>query len=144
MTEMPTPEKKSDLSWLLEGLVTGTPGARSAVVASDDGLRKAVFAIDGDEADKLSAIATALLSLGVALRDFKGVQGGLRQVMIEHDGCFLFVTAAGSRALLCVLTDTSADVGMIGHAMQKLVNGVETALATPPRTETAPPGVRTR
>ncbi len=142
MTEISTPKKQSDLGWLLEGLVTSTPGARSAVVASDDGLRKAVFAIDGDEADKLSAIATALFSLGIALRDFTGVEGGLRQVMIEHDGCFLFVTAAGTRALLCVLTDTSADVGMVGHAMQKLVNGVETALATPARVGMMPPGLR--
>ncbi|GAB3997851.1 hypothetical protein GCM10029992_22020 [Glycomyces albus] len=53
----------SDLSWLLDGLIEKVPGARSALLLSADGIKKAFSGLEADQADQLSAIASGMFSL---------------------------------------------------------------------------------
>jgi predicted regulator of Ras-like GTPase activity (Roadblock/LC7/MglB family) len=57
----------------------------------------------------------------------------VRQTIVEMEGAFLFVTAAGSGACLAVLADSSSDIGLIAYEMAMLVKRVGQTLTTPTR-----------
>lgn len=135
-----TTGQHSSLNWLLEELITGVVGARHAVVLSTDGmLIDKSNSLSRDEADQLAAMASSIQSLarGVSKR-FSG--GQVRQNVVEMTRAFLFVTAAGEGACLALLADDSADMGMIGYEMNRLVKRVREHLSAAPRnTATAVP-----
>jgi predicted regulator of Ras-like GTPase activity (Roadblock/LC7/MglB family) len=137
MNENSNPHSK--LSWLLEELVTGVVGARHAVVLSTDGmLIERSSGLPKDEADQLAAMASAIQSLARGVGDrFDG--GQVRQNIVEMARAFLFVTAAGEGACLALLADDTADMGMIGYEMNRLVQRVRQHLSAAPRN--APVGV---
>ncbi|HEX3788106.1 MAG TPA: roadblock/LC7 domain-containing protein [Pseudonocardiaceae bacterium] len=123
----------ANLNWLLEELVTGVVGARHAIVLSTDGmLIERSNGLPKDEADQLAAMASALQSLarGVGER-FEG--GLVRQNIVEMAHGFLFVTAAGEGACLALLAEETADMGMIGYEMNRLVKRVRQHLSAAPR-----------
>jgi predicted regulator of Ras-like GTPase activity (Roadblock/LC7/MglB family) len=128
------PHQHSKLSWLLEELVTGVVGARHAVVLSTDGmLIERSNGLPKDEADQLAAMASAIQSLAKGVGDrFDG--GTVRQNIVEMARAFLFVTAAGEGACLALLADDTADMGMIGYEMNRLVQRVRQHLSAAPRT----------
>jgi predicted regulator of Ras-like GTPase activity (Roadblock/LC7/MglB family) len=130
----PSAGQSADLDWLLEQFVKRVPHARSAVVASTDGVRKHTHGLGVDDSDRLSAIATGLFSLGKGIGHLHGQAGGeVRQVVVEHDGALLFVSAAGAGAVLAVLASGEADPALIGYEMAQLVKSVSGYLSTPPR-----------
>lgn len=136
-----SPDQPSGLDWLLEQFVKRVAHARSAVVASTDGVRKQVYGLNRDEADVLSAIAVGLFSLGRRIGSLgRQGSGAVRQVAVEHDDAYLFVAAAGVGAVLGVLASTEADPGVIGYEMTQLVKSVAPYLATPARPGLAPSG----
>ncbi|MEU1707649.1 roadblock/LC7 domain-containing protein [Streptomyces sp. NPDC005706] len=128
-----TPLSGRPLDWLLENLVGRVPGARSAVLASSDGVRKFCHGLGNDDADRLAALATGLFSLGRIVGELSHSQGGVQQVVVEHEAGLLFVSAAGSGAVLGVLASPQADPGAVGFAMTQLVREVPSHLATPAR-----------
>jgi uncharacterized protein len=133
----PKTSTTADLAWLVDDLVDRIAEARQAVVLSADGLLIAASRdFDREDAEHLSAVAAALQSLarGVARR-FDG--GGIRQTIIEMDGAFLFVTAAGRGACLAVLGTDDADVGLIAYEMAMLVARAGEYLAAASRSDTA-------
>lgn len=123
----------SKLNWLLEELVTGVVGARHAVVLSTDGmLIERSTGLPKDEADQLAAMASAIHSLAKGVGDrFDG--GVVRQNIVEMARAFLFVTAAGEGACLALLAEDTADMGMIGYEMNRLVQRVRQHLSAAPR-----------
>lgn len=124
-----------DLDWLLENLLQRTPGARHALVLSKDGLKLChTAALDVDKADQLSAIASGIQSLcyGASV-EFGDGSGGVRQSMTEFHGGLLFVVEAGIGAHLAVIANDEADVGVIGHNMNELVEQIGDYLSSPPR-----------
>ncbi|MCQ4079154.1 roadblock/LC7 domain-containing protein [Streptomyces sp. RB6PN25] len=134
----------SDLDWLLTNFAKQVPHVRSALVASADGLKKYVHGLDPDGADKLAAIASGLCSLARSSSVTFGGSPVVRQVIAELDDTLLFVSSAGSGALLAVIASSEADAGVIGYEMAQLVRRVPSYLATPPRFEPAPPGSTVR
>lgn len=128
-----TGEAAGKLDWLLDDLVARVPTAKQAVVLSVDGLL--MGSSDGlsrDDAEHLAAVASGFSSLARgAARRFNG--GPVRQTIIEMDAAFLFVTAAGDGACLAVLSDASADIGLIAYEMAMLVKRVGQSLSTPTR-----------
>ena len=54
--------------------------------------------------------------------------------MTEFHGGILFIVEAGEGAHLAVLADEDADVGLIGHTMDELVEQLGAFLVAPPRT----------
>ena len=123
----------TNLDWLLSSLVQRVPHTRSAVLLSSDGLAKAVHGLDADGADHLAAIASGLFSLARSVAGCFGSGETARQVVAELDDTLLFVTTAGSGAVLAVLTARDADVAVVGYEMSQLVKSVRPYLATPAR-----------
>jgi predicted regulator of Ras-like GTPase activity (Roadblock/LC7/MglB family) len=134
----------TDLAWLLSGLVDRVPDTRSALLLSSDGLRKAAHGLDDDGADHLAAIASGLFSLARSAGSRFGASDGVRQVVAELDQSLLFVSAAGSGAVLAVLAGKDADPGVLGYEMAQLVKSVRPYLSTPTRREAEYPGLHGR
>jgi predicted regulator of Ras-like GTPase activity (Roadblock/LC7/MglB family) len=129
-----------DLVWLLSGLVDRVPGTTSALLLSSDGLRKAAHGLDDDGADHLAAVSSGLFSLARSAGIRFDGSDGVRQVVVELDESLLFVSAAGSGAVLAVLAGKAADPGVLGYEMAQMVKSVRPYLATPARQEAEFPG----
>lgn len=125
----------ANLTWMLESLVEQTAGATHALVLSRDGLKLCHTAgLSIDQADQLSAIAAGVqaLSQGASV-EFGDGSGGVRHSMTEFHGGILFIVEAGEGAHLAVLAAEDADVGLIGHRMNELVEQIGAFLVAPPR-----------
>ncbi|MFC4857124.1 roadblock/LC7 domain-containing protein [Actinophytocola glycyrrhizae] len=125
----------ANLTWMLESLVEQTAGATHALVLSRDGLKLCHTAgLTVDKADQLSAIAAGVqaLSQGASV-EFGDGTGGVRHSMTEFHGGILFIVEAGEGAHLAVLASEEADVGLIGHRMNELVEQIGAFLIAPPR-----------
>jgi predicted regulator of Ras-like GTPase activity (Roadblock/LC7/MglB family) len=127
--------KDRDLDWLLENLLERTPRTLHALVLSKDGLK--ICRTPGltiDQADQLSAIASGIQSLAYgASVEFGDGSGGVRQSMTEFYGGLLFIVEAGEGAHLAVIASDDADVGLIGHNMNELVEQIGEYMTAPPR-----------
>ncbi|RNL82127.1 roadblock/LC7 domain-containing protein [Halostreptopolyspora alba] len=123
----------SELSWLLDDLLTRAKGTRHAIVLSTDGLLMASSSnLERSTAEHLSAIASGLHSLATgAGKQF--ASGSVRQSIIEMDEAFLFVAAAGEGACMALLSDTDSDVGLVAYEMNKVIERVGQYLSAPPR-----------
>ncbi|MFC8197403.1 roadblock/LC7 domain-containing protein [Streptomyces sp. NPDC060006] len=124
------------LTWLIEGLLARTPGARHALVLSRDGLRLCrTPELSADQADQLAAIAAGIQSLshGASLQFGDGT-GGVRSTMTEFHGGVLFIVEAGAGAHLAVVTAEEADPGLVGHNMGELVEQLGGHVNAQPRT----------
>ncbi|MGP3981685.1 roadblock/LC7 domain-containing protein [Streptomyces sp. KR80] len=122
-----------ELDWLLDDLVTRIEEVRHAVVLSVDGL--AVSASGGlsrADADHLAAVASGFHSLAKGAGRHFAI-GQVRQTMVEMDGGFLFVAAAGDGSCLAVLSSVRADIGLVAYEMARLVKRVGEHLNTPAR-----------
>ncbi|WP_410606706.1 roadblock/LC7 domain-containing protein [Amycolatopsis sp. lyj-109] len=124
-----------DLDWLLENLRSKTPGTRHALVLSKDGLKLChTRGLTIDQADQLAAIASGIQSLAYGTSiEFGDGTGGVRQSMTEFHGGMLFIVEAGEGAHLAVIAADDADVGLIGHNMNELVEQIGEYLTAPAR-----------
>lgn len=124
-----------DLEWLLENLLSRTPGIRHVLVLSRDGLKLChTSGLTVDQADQLAAIASGIQSLSCgASIEFGDGTGGVRQSMTEFHGGLLFIVEAGEGAHLAVVAADEAEVGLIGHNMHELVEQIGDHLTAPPR-----------
>ncbi|MEB3369825.1 roadblock/LC7 domain-containing protein [Saccharopolyspora mangrovi] len=132
-----TTEHTRELSWLLDDLATKVPMIRVALLLSNDGLAMASSSsISSEESEHLAAVASALQSLAKGTsRHFEA--GSVRQTMIEMDGGYLFVVAAGGGTCLTVFADAGADIGFIAYEMARLINQVGEHMFTAERVRDA-------
>ncbi|ROO89610.1 putative regulator of Ras-like GTPase activity (Roadblock/LC7/MglB family) [Actinocorallia herbida] len=115
---------QGDLNWLLNAMLDRVVEARHVVVLSGDGLRIASSrGLLRDDAEHLSAVASGFQSLARGTAEHFAA-GNVRQTIVEMDGGFLFVTAAGHGACLALLAEEGADVGVIAYEMALLVSRV--------------------
>ncbi|MDT0572244.1 roadblock/LC7 domain-containing protein [Streptomyces sp. DSM 3412] len=127
------------LTWLMEGLLERTPGARHALVLSRDGLKLCrTPELSVDQADQLAAIAAGIQSLshGASIQ-FGDGSGGVRSAMAEFYGGVLFIVEAGEGAHLALVTDEEADAGLVGHNMSELIEQLGEHLSARPRHPTS-------
>ena len=130
---------RDQLSGLLAGLLDKAPGTTRALLASGDGLKLAWTEQPIDDADNLAAVISGLYSLG--RQQFKDTQGGIRQVVVEHDGGSLFVMSAGAEftdnkavnTVLAVVTAPTADPGQVGYEMETFIGGLDEHLVVAAR-----------
>jgi predicted regulator of Ras-like GTPase activity (Roadblock/LC7/MglB family) len=112
------------LNWLLDELVTRVPHLQKATILSRDGLALGSSAgLSREDAEHLAALAAGISSLSNGGSEYFGT-GRVQQTVIEADGGFLFVTAAGEGSCLAVLAAPEADVGLIAYEMAVLVKRV--------------------
>ncbi|OAH13372.1 roadblock/LC7 domain-containing protein [Streptomyces jeddahensis] len=128
-----------ELDWLLQNLLATVPGTRHALLLSSDGLKKAAVGLTDDDADSLAAIASGLSSLGKGVAGRFGGGGQVRQVVVEVDTALLFVSSAGSGAVLAVLAGPETLPDVLGYEMGMLVKKARPHLATPARRATNVP-----
>lgn len=125
---------RANMDWMLKDLAESVPQTRQVVVLSSDGLRMAQYGADTDAADRLSAACAGLQSLAAAVAsEFPHSNGTMRLVVIEINGGFFYLMAAGSGAYLAVLADEGVDAGLIGQRMRDLVARIGEHLSSPPR-----------
>jgi predicted regulator of Ras-like GTPase activity (Roadblock/LC7/MglB family) len=133
--------RSGELDWLLDDMVARVAEVYHAVVLSGDGLAVgASSTLSREDAEHLAAVASGFHSLAKgAGRHFDA--GSVRQTMVEMDGGFLFVAAAGEGSCLAVLSSADADMGLVAYEMARLVKRVGEHLRTPPRAISSdPPG----
>lgn len=127
-------QQQVNMDWMLKDLALSIPQTRHVVVLSSDGLRMAQYGADIDTADRLAAACAGLQSLAAAVAtEFPHSDGQMRLVVIEVNGGFFYLMAAGSRAYLAVLADEGADAGLMGQQMRDLVARIGEHLSTSPR-----------
>ncbi|GAB2835210.1 roadblock/LC7 domain-containing protein [Actinocorallia aurea] len=115
---------QGELNWLLNAMLDRVVEARHVVVLSGDGLRIASSrGLLRDDAEHLSAVASGFQSLARGTAEHFAA-GNVRQTIVEMEGGFLFVTAAGHGACLALLAEEGADVGVIAYEMALLVSRV--------------------
>ena len=126
-------QTEENLSWLINRMLQSIPAARSVLLMSTDGLVRAyTTGLNKDEADTLAAAESGMWGIVTAIG--KTVRaGGVRQVVVELDGAFLCVGAAGPGTCIGVLADREADPRQIGFEMQRCVTAVVRELSTAPR-----------
>ncbi|MBH1936997.1 roadblock/LC7 domain-containing protein [Streptomyces sp. AV19] len=129
-----------NLNWLLDDLVERVGDIRKALVLSGDGLALGASKDLGrEDGEHLAAVASGFHSLAKGVgRRFDA--GEVRQTVVELDGAFLFVTAAGHGSALAVLAAADSDIGLIAYEMTLLVKRVGAHLASAPRTGEAAGG----
>lgn len=139
-----TDSARSMLTGLLRDLIERSPGATRALLAAGDGIKLAY--VDTDDAagaaDKLAATMSGLHSLGKGV--FLEEEGGIRQVVIEHDAGWLCVMSAGAGTsspamvgtLLGVVLVASGNPGQVGHEMSTLIKGLDEHLVVQARQTT--------
>ncbi|MFG3496503.1 roadblock/LC7 domain-containing protein [Streptomyces sp. NPDC047928] len=127
-------KQQANMDWMLKDLAEGVPQTRHVVVLSADGLRMAQHGTDDDTADRLAAACAGLQSLaGAVASELPQSDGRMRLVVIEMDGGFFYLMAAGTGAYLAVLADEGVDAGLMGQRMRDLVLRIGEHLSSPPR-----------
>jgi predicted regulator of Ras-like GTPase activity (Roadblock/LC7/MglB family) len=127
---------QTNMDWMLKDLAEGVPQTRNVVVLSADGLRMAQYGAETDTADRLAAACAGLQSLaGAVAAELPHSDGQMRLVVIEMNGGFFYLMAAGSGAYLAVLADEGVDAGLMGQRMRDLVLRIGEHLSTQPRSE---------
>src|SRR5699024_6272914 len=97
--------------WLLRDLVERVAGARHALLLSSDGLRlSASEGVDGEEGERLAAIASGCASLARGARSQLGARE-VRQTVVEMDSVFFCVLSAGRGTSLALVAESSCDMG---------------------------------
>lgn len=128
-------EHPMGIDWLLDELAARVAEVRHVVMLSGDGLCVgASTGLGRDESERFCAIASGFHSLAKgAGRHFAA--GGVVQTMVELEGGFLFVVAAGEGSCLAVFTDGHADIGLVAYEMALLVDRVREHLGVPTRSD---------
>lgn len=129
-------QQRLNMNWMLEGLASSVPHTRDVVVLSSDGLCMAQYGTDEDTADRLAAACAGLQSLSAAIAsEFPHGDGQMKLVVIEVNGGFFYLMAAGAGAYLAVLADDDVDAGLMGQGMRDLVARIGQHLTSPPRAD---------
>jgi predicted regulator of Ras-like GTPase activity (Roadblock/LC7/MglB family) len=126
--------QRANFDWMLKDLADGVPGVQQIVVLSADGLRIARHGGDPDAADRVAAACAGLQSLaGAVAGEIHVGDGRMRMVIIEVDGGYFYLMAAGANAYLAVLSDMRTEPGMMSARMRDLVVRIGSHLTSPSR-----------
>ncbi|WP_405465397.1 roadblock/LC7 domain-containing protein [Streptomyces jietaisiensis] len=123
-----------DLSWVLNDVLQ-VRGARHAILVSADGLLlERSSDIGRDEAETNAAAMSSMQSLSRAVAPFVSAGNGIwKQTLIEYDGGWIFLIAAGQGAYLAVSAALDVDMESMSFRMQQQVSALGKAMTTPPR-----------
>ncbi|MFJ2258833.1 roadblock/LC7 domain-containing protein [Streptomyces sp. NPDC087844] len=127
-------QQRANFDWMLKELSDGVYGTRQVVVLSADGLRIARYGGDPDAADRIAAACAGLQSLaGAVATEIPETDGKMRMVIIEMEGGYFYMMAAGPNAYLAVLAEAHVDAGLMSARMRDLVVRIGAHLTSPPR-----------
>ena len=102
----------------LRSMQAASPDIEASAIVSVDGLIMA-SALQADvEEDRVSAMSTAMLSLGERIATELS-RGGLDQVCIKGSNGYIILTSVGEEAVLTALTREEAKLGLILLEMRR-------------------------
>ena len=104
----------------LRDLQINTPDIEASAVVSVDGLIMASALPAGMDEDRVSAMSAAMLSLGERIAGELG-RGYLDQVYIKGENGFVILMSVGEEAVLTVLAQKDAKLGLIFLDMRRAV-----------------------
>ncbi len=105
----------------LRELQAETQGVQASAVISIDGLIMASALPAGVDEDRISAMSAAMLSLGERISgELK--RGKLQRILVEGADGIIVLSAIGEDAVLTVLADGGAKLGMVFYDMRRAVN----------------------
>jgi predicted regulator of Ras-like GTPase activity (Roadblock/LC7/MglB family) len=118
-----------ELDFLLDDFRARVPHVVHAIAVSPDGLLSAADSrLDRDNADRLAAVCSGLLSLLRNAANSFGA-GPLSHNLTEYADGFMFSMASSTGMCLMVLADRECDLGTVSYEMTALVNRVGDALS---------------
>jgi predicted regulator of Ras-like GTPase activity (Roadblock/LC7/MglB family) len=127
-------QQRANFDWMLKELHDSVPGIEMIVVLSADGLRIARYGGEPDAADRVAAACAGLQSLaGAVAQEIPTSDGDMNLVVIEMDGGYFYLMAAGANAYLAVLSDVVCEPGRMSAHMRDLVVRIGAHLTSPPR-----------
>ncbi len=109
-------------NWLLSQFANNTPDVIDAIAVSSDGLLIATSnRLSREDADRLAAITSAIISLAIgAGRVYE--MGEPNKVIIDLDGGYLLVSSISAGCTLGVLTNRQANLGNLAYEMVVFAN----------------------
>lgn len=108
----------------LRDLQVSSPSVEAAAIVSVDGLSMASSLPAEVEEDRVAAMSAAMLSLGERIASELG-RGGLDQVYIKGEKGYVILMAVGEEAVLTVLANKDAKLGLIFLDMGRAVADLE-------------------
>ncbi len=109
-------------NWLVNQFAGNTPEVIDAIAVSSDGLLIAVSQkLDRDNADRLAAITSAVLSLAHGAGSVYDL-GNPNKVIIDLEGGYVLVSAISAGASLGVLASRAANLGNLAYEMAVFAN----------------------
>ena len=113
-------QEARDLSWLVSAFAERVPGVAHAVVVSSDGLLVAISDhLPRDNADKLAAVTSGLMSITAgAAQMFDG--DIVKQTVVEMGRGYFLVMQIRDGSILATLAAGDADIGVVGYEMARL------------------------
>lgn len=125
------PDSKPErLAAELDALLQAAPDVDAALLASREGLPLVSALPDDTDMDRVASQSATLLSLA---EDAATVlhRGEMRQLFVEGEQGFVFVMAAGDRAVLSAVTARIAGLGPVLLAMRRSAGALAIILAEP-------------
>jgi predicted regulator of Ras-like GTPase activity (Roadblock/LC7/MglB family) len=109
-------------NWLLKQFTTKTPEVVDAIAVSSDGLLIAMANPGNrDDADRLAAITSAVISLGQGASRVYDL-GQTNKIIMDMERGYLLVSAISAGSALGVLASRSADLGNLAYQMAVFAN----------------------
>ncbi len=122
-------DKANNVNWLMASFVRSTPGVEQAVAVSSDGLLIALSAqLERASADKMAAIITGMRALAHGAANELN-KGQVRQVLVEMQSAYLFISAISGGSTIGVVTARDCDLGLVGYEITLLVERVGAQLS---------------
>ncbi len=126
----------TDLSWMVQDIVTNVPKARHAVVLSADGIpRGSTDGLTRQDVGTVSAAMAGMQSLSRATAHFAGSSPDRAwiQTVIEFQHGWVFLIGAGQGAYLAAAAEPDVDMEQLSFRMNRLVARLGNNLTAPPR-----------
>jgi predicted regulator of Ras-like GTPase activity (Roadblock/LC7/MglB family) len=109
-------------NWLLKQFATKTAEVLDAIAVSSDGLLIAMANPGNrDDADRLAAITSAMISLGQGASRVYNL-GQTNKIIMDMDQGYLLVSAISAGSALGVLASRAADLGNLAYQMAVFAN----------------------
>jgi predicted regulator of Ras-like GTPase activity (Roadblock/LC7/MglB family) len=112
------PSREERLVQSLDSLMEHSQDVQAAALVSLDGFTMASALPEGMQEDRVGAMSAAILGLGERAAAELG-RGNLSQVFIEGADGYVLLMAAGGRAVLTVLADSTAKLGLVLYDMRE-------------------------
>lgn len=127
-------DQANPIGWMLDDVLK-MPETRHAVLVAGDGLLLGRSQrIPRDDAERTSASISGLQSLSRSMAEFcEKAPTDWRQTLVEFDGGYAFLIAAGDGAYLAVSTTDRVDMEGIASRLQHLVQRLGQELTAPDR-----------